>query len=397
MGERLKGLTAAVKKRRMTLGALLVVVAAGIVTVVLLGRKSSAADFLTAKVEVGTVELDVSATGTLQAVTTVQVGSQVSGTVSWLGADFKSRVKAGQIVAKLDPSIFQAQVDNNQASVANAQAAAEAAQTDINNQQANVAAAQANEEAAKVARNDAWDVFNRDKEIKMVIADRDLQAAQAQAKQADARLQQAAAQIGQAKAVLASSTAKLQQAKAAVQQAQAQLAMAKVNLGYTIIKSPIDGVVVSRNVDVGQTVAASLQAPTLFSIANDLKNMQVLASIDEADVGQIREGITANFTVDAYPGATFSGQIAQIRLNAQTLQNVVTYTAVINVSNPDEKLMPGMTANITVPVAKRDDVLMVPNADLRVKPNLTDQKQQELKAKLDARRQQHDGGQGQGG
>src|SRR5215831_16839988 len=229
MGARLKGLATGFKRRRVTVAALLIVVAAGVVTVVLLGRKSSAADFLTAKVEVGTVELDVSATGTLQAVTTVQVGSQVSGTVSWLGADFKSRVKAGQIVAKLDPSIFQAQVDNNQASLANVQAAAEAAQ----------------------------------KDIKMVIADRDLQAAQAQAKQADARLQQAAAQIGQAKAVLASSTAKLQQAKAAVQQAQAQLAMAKVNLGYTIIKSPIDGVVVSRNVDVGQTVAASLQAPTL--------------------------------------------------------------------------------------------------------------------------------------
>jgi HlyD family secretion protein len=390
MGERLNGLTAGFKKRRVTLGALLVVVVAGIVTVVLLGRKSTAADFLTAKVEAGTVELDVSATGTLQAVTTVQVGSQVSGTVSWLGADFKSRVKAGQLVAKLDPSIFQAQVDNNQASVANAQAAVEAAQTDINNQQANVAAAQANEEAARVARNDAWDVFNRDKEIKMVIADRDLQAAQAQAKQADARLQQAAAQIGQAKAALASSTAKLQQARAAVQQAQAQLAMAKVNLGYTIIKSPIDGVVVSRSVDVGQTVAASLQAPTLFSIANDLKVMQVLASIDEADVGQIREGMDANFNVDAFPGQTFTGKISQIRLNATNTQNVVIYTTVIDFSNPDEKLLPGMTANITVPVAKHDNVLMVPNGALRFKPILSDKDTQELQAKIDARRAQRE-------
>ena len=390
MGERLKGLATGFKRRRVTVGALLIVVAAGVVTVVLLGRKSSAADFLTAKVEVGTVELDVSATGTLQAVTTVQVGSQVSGTVSWLGADFKSRVKAGQIVAKLDPSIFQAQVDNNQASLANAQAAVQAAQTDISNQQANVAAAQANEEPARVARNDAWDVFNRDKEIKMVIADRDLQAAQAQAKQADARLQQAAAQIGQAKAVLASSTAKLQQAKAAVQQAQAQLAMAKVNLGYTIIKSPIDGVVVSRNVDVGQTVAASLQAPTLFSIANDLRVMQVLASIDEADVGQIREGMDANFNVDAFPGQTFAGKISQIRLNATNTQNVVIYTTVINFSNPDEKLLPGMTANITIPVAKHDNVLMVPNGALRFKPILSDKDTQELQAKIEARRAQRE-------
>lgn len=372
------------------MAALLIVVIAGVVTVALLGRKSSAADFVTAKVELGTVELDVSATGTLQAVTTVQVGSQVSGTVSWLGADFKSRVTSGQVIAKLDPSIFQAQVDNAQASLGNAEAAVQAAQTDINNQQANVAAAQANEEASRVARNDAWDVFNRDKEISTVIAARDLQAAQAQAKQADARLQQATAQIGQAKAVLASSTAKLQQAKAQVQQATAQLAMAKVNLGYTIIRSPIDGVVVSRNVDVGQTVAASLQAPTLFSIANDLREMQVLASIDEADVGQIREGMDANFSVDAFPGQTFGGKITQIRLNAQNTQNVVIYTTVINFSNPDEKLLPGMTANITIPVAKHDNVLLVPNGALRYKPMLSDKDMQELQAKIDAHRAQRE-------
>src|SRR5215831_6907259 len=390
MGARLKGLATGFKRRRVTVAALLIVVAAGVVTVVLLGRKSSAADFVTAKVELGTVELDVSATGTLQAVTTVQVGSQVSGTVSWLGADFKSRVKAGQVVAKLDPSIFQAQVDNAQASLGNVEAAVQAAQTDINNQQANVAAAQANEEASRVARNDAWDVFNRDKEISNVIAARDLQAAQAQAKQADARLQQATAQIGQAKAALATATAKLQQSKAAVQQATAQLAMAKVNLGYTIIRSPIDGVVVSRNVDVGQTVAASLQAPTLFSIANDLREMQVLASIDEADVGQIREGMDANFNVDAFTGQSFTGKITQIRLNATNTQNVVIYTTVINFSNPDEKLLPGMTANITIPVAKHDNVLMVPNGALRFKPILSDKDTQELQAKMEARRAQRE-------
>jgi HlyD family secretion protein len=395
MGERLKNLGAALKRRRVMLATLLVVVIAAVVTVTLLGRKSSAADFVTAKVEAGTVELDVSATGTLQAVTTVQVGSQVSGTVSWLGADFKSRVKSGQLVAKLDPAIFQAQVDNAQASLANAEAAVTAAQTDINNQQANVVAAQANEEASRVARNDAWDVYNRDKEIVTVIAARDIQAAQAQAKQADARLQQATAQIGQAKAALASSTAKLQQSKAAAQQAAAQLSLAKVNLGYTIIKSPIDGVVVSRNVDVGQTVAASLQAPTLFSIANDLRVMQVLASIDEADVGQIREGMDANFNVDAFPGQTFTGKISQIRLNATNTQNVVVYTTVIDFSNPDEKLLPGMTANISIPVAKHDNVLMVPNGALRYKPVLSDKDAQELQAKIDAHRAQS-AAQGQG-
>jgi HlyD family secretion protein len=390
MAERLSNLSAALKRRRVTVVALAVIVIAAVATVALFGRKSSAANFITAKIERGTVELDVSATGTLQAVTTVQVGSQVSGTVSWLGADFKSRVKAGQVVAKLDPSIFQAQVDNAQASLGNAEAAVQAAQTDITNQQANVAAAQANEEAARVARNDAWDAFNRDKEIVNVIAARDLQAAQAVAKQGDARLQQATAQIAQAKAALASSTAKLAQAKAAAQQASAQLAMAKVNLGYTIIKSPIDGVVVSRNVDVGQTVAASLQAPTLFSIANDLRVMQVLASIDEADVGQISEGMDANFSVDAFPGQTFTGKISQIRLNATNTQNVVIYTTVIEFSNPDEKLLPGMTANITIPVAKHENVLMVPNGALRYKPMLSDKEMQELQAKIEAHKAQRD-------
>lgn len=144
---------------------------------------------------------------------------------------------------------------------------------------------------------------------------------------------------------------------------------AKVDLSHAIITSPIDGVVVSRNVDVGQTVAASLQAPTLFVIANDLSNMQVLAAIDEADVGQIHEGITATFTVDAYPGQTFSGRISQVRLNAQQLQNVVTYSAVIDASNQDQEFLPGMTANITVPVAHAENVLTVPNAALRFKPD----------------------------
>jgi HlyD family secretion protein len=202
-----------------------------------------------------------------------------------------------------------------------------------------------------------------------VVASRDLEAAQATADAADTRYQQAAAQVGQAQAALAEANAKLNGAKAGVAQAQAELDQAKVNLDHTIITSPIDGVVVSRNVDVGQTVAASLQAPILFVIANDLSNMQVLASVDEADVGQIHEGVTANFTVDAYRGETFSGRISQIRLNAQEQQNVVTYSAVIDVSNTNQQLLPGMTANLTIPVAHADNVLTVPNSALRFKPN----------------------------
>jgi HlyD family secretion protein len=353
-------------------------------------KGSASGEYITAKVERGNIEVTVSATGTVQAVTTVQVGSQVSGTVAWLGADFNSRVKKGQVVAKLDPAIFQTQVQNQEANLLNANAAVQAATTEINNQKANMSAARANQEVTRVQRDDAIALVRRYEELKNVLSGRDLEAARAQASAAAARYEQTTAQIGQAQAAMEIAQARLQQSKAAVEQAKAQLNQARVNLEHTIIASPIDGVVVSRNVDVGQTVAASLQAPTLFTIAADLTSMQVLASIDEADVGQIRTSQKANFTVDAHQGQTFSGEISQIRLNAQTQQNVVTYTAVVAVSNPEQKLLPGMTANITIPVARRDNVLMVANAALRFKPNLSEKEQQELRDKMEARRQQRE-------
>jgi HlyD family secretion protein len=341
----------------------------------------------------------------------VQVGSQVSGTVLWLGADFNSEVKRGQLIAKLDPSIFQAQVDNARAqvdnaraNVANAEAAVEGAQTEITNQQANLVASQANLEVARVQRDDAIALAKRYQEIKDVIAGRDIESAQANANAAAARYQQAAAQVNQVRAGNATARAKVEQAKASLAQAKAQLEQSKAqleqssaNLDHSIITSPIDGVVISRNVDVGQTVAASLQAPTLFTIANDLTKMQVLASIDEADVGQIKQGIKANFTVDAFPNQPFTGEITQLRLNAQTLQNVVTYSAVIEVANPDLKLRPGMTANITIPVARVESVLTVPNAALRFKPTLTEKEEQDLRAKQEERRKQREAERGQGG
>ena len=390
MPEKLKRFITIIKKRRTPIGIILLLVVAVAVAAFVWGGKANASDYITAKVDRGTVEVTVSATGTVQAVVTVQVGSQVSGTVSWLGADFNSQVKKGQIVARLDPALFQAQVDNARANVVNANAAVQAAQTEINNQNANVSAAKANQDATRVQRDDAIALVKRYEELKNVLSGRDLEAAQAQANTAAARYQQAVAQVGQSVAAVASAKAKLDQAKAGVSQAQAQLQQAQLNLDHSIIASPIDGVVVSRNVDVGQTVAASLQAPTLFTIANDLTKMQVLASIDEADVGQIRPGIKANFSVDAYPGETFSGDISQLRLNAQSAQNVVTYSAVIDVSNPDLKLRPGMTANITVPVARRDNVLTVPNSALRFKPNLSDKEQQALTQKMEQRRQERE-------
>lgn len=390
MPEKLKRFITVIKKRRTPIGIVLLLVAASAVAAFVWGGKANASDYITAKVDRSTVEVTVSATGTVQAVVTVQVGSQVSGTVSWLGADFNSQVKKGQIVARLDPAVFQAQVDNARANVANAEAAVQAAETEINNQKANGQAARANQEVTRVQRDDAIALVKRYEELKNVLSGRDLEAAQAQANAAAARYEQAVAQVGQSLAASASAKAKLDQAKASVAQARAQLQQSQLNLDHSIISSPIDGVVVSRNVDVGQTVAASLQAPTLFTIANDLTKMQVLASIDEADVGQVKPGIKANFSVDAYPGETFTGDISQLRLNAQSAQNVVTYSAVIDVSNPDLKLRPGMTANITVPVARRDNVLTVPNAALRFKPNLSDKEQEAIRQKMEQRRQERE-------
>jgi HlyD family secretion protein len=380
----------ALKKGRTPIIIVVALAAAGLAWFLLWGRQANASDYITGKIERGSVEVTVAATGTVQAVTTVQVGSQVSGTLAWLGADFNTQVKRGQVIAKLDPAIFQAQVENQRANVQNAQAALQAASTEINNQKANLQAAKANLEVARVQRDDAIALANRYKELSTVLSGRELEAAQAQANAAAGRYEQAAAQVGQVQAANESAKARVEQAKASLSQAKAQLSQSQVNLEHTIISSPIDGVVVSRNVDVGQTVAASLSAPTLFTIANDLTKMQVLASIDEADIGQIRQGIKANFTVDAYPGEMFYGEIAQLRLNAQTLQNVVTYSAVIDVSNPDLKLRPGMTTNITIPVAKRENVLTVPNAALRFRPNLSEQEQQALRERMEARRQQRE-------
>ncbi|MEN3334660.1 MAG: HlyD family secretion protein [Blastocatellia bacterium] len=390
MGEILSKISATVKRRKGALAIIILLVCAGVAGFLLWGRKAAASDYVTAKVDRGNVEVTVSATGTVQAVTTVLVGSQVSGTVQWLGADFNSQVKKGQVIARLDPAIFQAQVDNARASVQNNQAAIIAAQADIVNQQANVKATQANVEVNRVQRDDALALVKRYQELKNVIPSRDIEAAQATANAAAARYEQAVAQVGQVQAALAQSRAKVDQARAALAQAVAQLSQQQANLDHSIISSPIDGVVVSRSVDVGQTVAASLQAPTLFTIANDLTKMQVLASIDEADVGQIKQGIKANFSVDAFPGETFIGEITQLRLNAQSLQNVVTYSAVIDVANPELKLRPGMTANITIPVARAADVLTVPNAALRFKPNLSEQEQQALDEKMAERRKQRD-------
>ena len=284
----------------------------------------------------------VGSTGTVQAVTTVQVGSQVSGNISWLGADFNSIVKQGQVIARLDPSLFQAQADQSSANLVKARA--------------DVLRAQADVDRAKVSVTDANQKYTRAKEL------------DAKKLETQADLDAAKTAVDNAQAALQSSQASFTSSQASVVQAQANLSQSQVNLDHCTISAPIDGIVVQRSVDVGQTVAASMQAPTLFVIAADLTKMQVNANIDEADIGRIRPNQTVTFRVDAYPGEEFSGSVSQIRLQPVVVQNVTTYATIINVPNPELKLKLGMTANLRVQIARRGDVLRIANAALRFRP-----------------------------
>ncbi len=350
--------------------AALAAVVLGLVGWRLLARTDEAV-YSHAAVGRGDIVKTISATGKLQAVTTVQVGSQVSGRIAELHADFNSRVKKGQVIARLDPALFQAQLEQARGNVANAEARVQTAETAVGDAQAAVNSAQANRQKMQAARDDAKRAFDRYNELVSTgaVSAREVESAQAALQQAEAQLQQAAAQAAQAQAQVRSSRSQVNEARAQVQQTRAAVDLASANLGYSIIRAPIDGVVIARNVDVGQTVAASLQAPTLFLIANDLTQMQVLADIDEADVGQLGRDSKVSFNVDAYPQDVFQARVSQIRLNPQTVQNVVTYTAVIDVQNPELKLKPGMTASVTAIVAERRGVLIAPNAALRFHPD----------------------------
>jgi HlyD family secretion protein len=281
--------------------------------------------FVTAAASRGDVIETVEATGTLEAVTTVQVGSQVSGTIQSLHADFNSQVKKGQVIARLDPSVMQAQVEQAQASVLRLQADVERSRIDV---------------------ADTQNKLRRARELmdKGLIPATDLENAETAALQAQASLKASQAQVAQS---------------------MASLNQNRVNLSHTVITAPVDGTVISRSVDVGQTVAASMSAPELFKIAKDLTQMQVNASIDEADIGRIKSGQKVVFTVDAYPNERFTGTVSQVRLNPVVAQNVVSYVTIIDVPNRDLKLKPGMTATVTVEVARADDVIRVPNAALR--------------------------------
>jgi HlyD family secretion protein len=319
---------------------------------------------------------------------TVQVGSQVSGRIQELHADFNSVVKKGQVLALIDPANFEAQRERAQAQLATAQASVKNAEATLVNRRAELSSGKANVEVARVALKEAERQHKRAQGLFKdgLIAERDLETAQATFEQARARLMQAEAQVDQTDASIRSAMSQQEQAAANVKQARAELTMADVNLRYTSIVSPIDGVVIERSVDIGQTVAASFQAPLLFLIANDLTKMQVIAQIDEADIGALSEKAKVDFTVDAFPGQTFRGEIAEIRLTSKlpssstssgsssgssggTASNVVVYNVMIDVDNPALKLRPGMTANVNFTVASTDNVLKIANAALRYRPS----------------------------
>jgi len=293
---------------------LLVVAGGGYFLWTRVGTPDLEARYRTVKVERGELTQMASANGTLNPVVLVNVGTQVSGTVKKWYADFNDQVKAGQVLLELDPSLYQAQVKQSEATLTNAQSQVKLAE-------ANVARTRKLFEQEYVSRQDL---------------DTGIQAAEA--------------------------------ARAAVAQARAQVEKDRINLAYSVIRSPVSGVVVSREVDIGQTVAASFQTPTLFKIAQDLAKMQIDSSYAEADVGNLKIGQQVDFRVDAFPNRTFKGAVRQVRLNPTTVQNVVTYDVVVAVDNPELILMPGMTAYVNIIVATRNSVLLVPNAALRFRP-----------------------------
>jgi HlyD family secretion protein len=316
-------------KRKLTV--VLAVVAAVTAGAAAYYRGSDAADapaLTTATVTRGSVVETVEATGTLEAVTTVDVGTQVSGTIKALYADYNSQVRKGQVIAQLDPSLFETQVEQARATVQRLQAEVDAAKVNVEDSRVKLTRAQ-------------------ELSAQQLIPATDLEAAQANARQADASLKAAQAQLVQGRASLRNN---------------------EVNLAHTTIRAPIDGIVISRNVDVGQTVAASMSAPTLYVLAEDLRRMQVNARVDESDIGRIEADQDVEFRVDAYPDETFTGTVKQVRLEPVVEQNVVSYVTVIDVPNRDLKLKPGMTATVTVEIARADDVLRVPNAALRFRP-----------------------------
>lgn len=377
------------KKTPKTLLLLVVLALAGatVWAVVARNRAGQRPQYRLAAVDRGNIVRTVSASGTLNAVVTVRVGSQVSGQIKELLANYNSPVIAGQVIARIDPENLEARVRQAEAelqvakaNVAIQKAAVLRCKAELENARAALSASEARTLKAEVALKDAGRDLNRKRALRdrTVISENEIDKARAAYDQAMAQLRSLQAEqkarlsmVSTREAALKMAEEQVVHARAQVKQREASVHQCRTDLAHTVIRSPVTGVVIERNVDMGQTVAASLQAPTLFTIAKDLRDMQVEADIDEADIGLIKEGQKASFTVDAFPREEFTGFVTQIRKAPKTVQNVVTYTVVISAANPDLRLLPGMTANVNIVVDERRDVLRVPNAALRfVPPNL---------------------------
>jgi len=343
-------------RRGLWAGAAVLLAAAAGVFYAWDGLKAEKPAYRFAKVSRGEIRSVVSASGSVRPVVTVLVGSQVSGKIAELLADFNSPVKAGQVIGRLDPAIFEAKVWQLEADL-------QVSRANVGMQEASLLAMQADIDGARSNLKDAEQDFARKKELfdRRAVAQSVLDKAQAVKDQALAKLNNTIAKLRMQES-------QVQHARASVEETQAELKQRQLDYSYTIIKSPVDGVVISRNVDVGQTVAASLQAPTLFTIAQDLRKMQVEVSVDEADIGRIKEGQDVIFTVDAFPDREFRGNVTQIRKAPTEVQNVVTYTVIVGADNPEQSLLPGMTANVSMIVGARENVLRVESAALRFRP-----------------------------
>ncbi len=339
------GVSQTLRSRRGTMLIVIAVIVIGAVTILALRGHGDPLHYFTTRVQRGEIRDAVDASGTVNAVITVQVGSQVSGTIAELHADFNSRVRKDQVIAVIEPSLFEG--------------ALKQAVADLENARANVVVAEA--ALAKSRANEVQTKAEFDRAVSLVEQTVGTQQA----------LDLAKANYVAAKASVDGAIANVTQSHAQVRQREAAVSVAQTNLDHTVIRSPIDGTVVARNVDIGQTVAASLQAPTIFTIAQDLTKMFVYAKVDESDVGKIRSGQQVTFKVDSFPKEIFHGLVSQVRMNPTSVQNVVTYDAVVAFDNPDLKLFPGMTAYVTIPVAVAENVIKVPNAALRYNPPMS--------------------------
>jgi HlyD family secretion protein len=363
-----------------------------------IGGRPKGPRYLTATVERGALTAAVEATGTINPLTTVPVGSYVSGTVKLVFADFNTRVRAGQVLAQLDPAVYQAQVVTARGNLAGAEANVRHLEAGLGTSRALIETDEAN--AAKAQADARYARANAERQGKLFgqgLIPLDLkELSQSTLDQADAGGRAASAQVHQAQAQYQEQVAQVEQARAEVSAMQGSLEQAEANLRYTTILSPTEGTVVAKNVTVGQSVAASLQAPNLFTLAQDLQRMQVYAKTDESDTGFIKMGGDATFQVDAFPNEVFHGRVSVIRLNAYIVQNVVTYDTVIDFENLDERLLPGETAYVTIPTGHAENALLIPNAALTYTPDLPAEELAELyrQAKIpETTRASHTGGQ----